>query len=228
MGHLSGPILSFRKPTLQSRTLDYRRTVIQRILKERVWKRLWFRLWFFSRGARRVALARLSSRAGRRVVVRGHVVPRDVLESPLSGAPCVYYRYLVEEWKTSTTIVPGLRAGLWIATEHDEAIAEFYLEDQGTRAVVAPEGARIETARGVSARPVEVPEGMRATELTIAAGDQIEVEGVVEEAPDRLDEGLGYRHTPTHLVIRAARGGTLRIRLLATGGTGGRGESPQG
>ena len=39
---------------------------------------------------------------GRVAVVRGHVVPRDLMKSPLSGIDCVYYRYTVEEWRRSS------------------------------------------------------------------------------------------------------------------------------
>src|SRR5262249_38694535 len=80
---------------------------------------------------------------GRRVTVRGRVLPRDLIESPLTGERCVYYRYLVEEWRRTTTSMGGTE-GFWAVTEHDEAIAEFYLHDAGCRAVVAPQHAEVE------------------------------------------------------------------------------------
>ncbi len=112
---------------------------------------------------------------GRVAVVRGRVVPRDLMKSPLSGIECVYYRYTVEEWRRSSIGALG-GDGFWQIADRDEAIVEFYLHDADRRAVVSPFSAQVEARRGVAARRVDL--GMadrRATEIAIVPGDWIEV-----------------------------------------------------
>lgn len=160
-------------------------------------------------------------RRGRRVLVRGRVVPRDEIESPLGGARCVYYRYLVEEWRRSA--LAGMAAGadgFWVVAEHDEAIAEFYVQDESGRAIVAPERAHVELGRDLLPEPVDLPTGRRATESRIHGGDVVEVEGVVEEVGDLLDDARGFREPSLRLLLRAVDGGVLRIRVLERGGDG--------
>jgi hypothetical protein len=144
---------------------------------------------------------------GRHVVVCGRVVPRDLMDSPLAREACVYYHYVVETWSPST--------GTWLVVEQDEAIAEFYLQDDSGRVVVSPHDARVEV--GMTVRPDVEPlrEGTRARELRIRPGDTVEIHGVLEEAEDLLDETRGYREDMLRLAIRAVTGGQLKIRLLA-------------
>jgi hypothetical protein len=147
---------------------------------------------------------------GRRVRLRGHVVPRDTMQSPLTGTSCVYYHYVVETWSRST--------GTWLVVEQDEAICEFYLRDASGRAVVSPHHARVETRASVKSELVPVPEGRpggRARERRIHAGDLVEVHGVLEQAEDLFDEGRGYREDMVRLLVRAEDGGSLRIRLVS-------------
>jgi hypothetical protein len=157
--------------------------------------------------------ATLRHRAGARVLVRGRVVPRELIESPLSGERCVYYRYLVEEWRASA-VPMGTGGGLWIAVERDEAICEFYLEDDSGRALIAVEEARVEVAHAGAAERVEVPQGQRASEVRIGAGDVVEVHGVAGEVADVLDESRGYREDATRGLVRAVEDGSLRIRVI--------------
>ena len=153
-------------------------------------------------------------RAGRvhRLTARGRVVPRDLIESPLTGIRCVYYRYLVEEWRAASLAVGG--AGLWNCAEQDEAIAEFYLDDGSGRAVVEPTRAQIALANAVVPEPVAVPPGRRASEVRIESGDLVEIQGVVEAVDDLYDDGRGYREQATRLLMRAGEGASLRIRVL--------------
>ena len=153
---------------------------------------------------------------GRTVVVRGRVVPRDLLRSPLSGAECVYYRYTVEDWRRSTLGVGG--DGFWQLSERDEAIVEFYLQDGSSRAVVSPFSARVEPRRGVSPRRVDLGiAGRRARELLIAPGDLIEVVGRVDRVDDLFDDGRDYRGSPTVLCLRAPAGESILVRILQAG-----------
>ena len=160
---------------------------------------------------------------GKRLVVRGRVVARELIESPLTAQRCVYYRYLVEEWRRASvslqSIGPGT-GGLWHPTETDEAIAEFYVDDGTGRALVEPARALVETAGPLLAEPVEMPADHRASEVRIEPGDTVEVRGVVDEIEDMLDGERGYRDLPTRMALRAADGGKIRIRLVGKKGPG--------
>jgi hypothetical protein len=159
-------------------------------------------------------------RAGSRVLVRGQVLPRDLLDSPLSRRRCVYYQYTVEEWRQSRALLDG--DGFWQLREQDEAIVEFYLKDGDTRAVVAPHRAVIEPARGIEPEQLDLGGShRRARELCICPGDLIEVEAVVDEVDDLFDEARTYRDRPTRLLLRAPPGELLVIRLLWSGGLSG-------
>lgn len=153
-------------------------------------------------------------REGRQVTVRGTVMARDLIASPLTGEAGVYYSYSVEEWRESR--MAGLPEGLWRLAEHDEAIAEFYVMDDSGRAIVAPQRARIERGRGV--RVDRVPLGTmlrRATELMVRPGDLVEVTGLAVRADDLYDEARGYRQKPTTAMLVAPPGDQIVIRLLA-------------
>jgi hypothetical protein len=155
--------------------------------------------------------------AGRRALVRGRVVPRDVIESPLSGVRCVYYRYVIEELRRASVPIGFGADGFWVVTERDEAIAEFYLQDEGGRAIVAPHRAFVEIPRALPGEPLDWPRGRRGQELVILAGDLVEVDGLVQEVDDLLDEQLHYRERPRKLVLRAPDDGVIRIRVIARG-----------
>ena len=155
---------------------------------------------------------------GRTAVVRGHVVPRDTITSPLTGTDCVYYRYTVEEWRRSTVRAIG-GDGFWQLTDRDEAIAEFYLHDGAHRALVSPFSARVEPKRPVAPRLVDLnmPD-RRAHELVIAAGDLVEVTGEVDRVDDLFDDGRDYRGSATRLCLRAPAGRALLVRILQNAG----------
>jgi hypothetical protein len=146
------------------------------------------------------------------ITVRGVAVPRDLLESPLSGVPCMYYRYSVEEWRPSRLL--GESGGFWQIAEHDEAIAEFYVDDGTGRAIVAPVDARVWADRGPGGAVHEMGRQRRAHELLIEPGDELSVTGHSVEIADLLDEGRDYRATAQRLMLRAPAGATLDIRLL--------------
>jgi len=148
---------------------------------------------------------------GRRVLVRGDVVPRDTLSSPLTGTECVYYQYTVEEWRDSAIGTQGF----WQLSQRDEAIAEFYVADGDTRAVVAPFRARVERQR--RREPIFFSLGnqkQRAQELLLCPGDEIEVQGIADAVTDVHDEQRGFREPATRLMIRAPAGEQIVIRLV--------------
>lgn len=161
-------------------------------------------------------VATLRQHVGKRVVVRGTVVPRDLITSPLSGEPCVYYRYLIEAWlPESIPLGLGSAGGQWVASGSDEAICEFYVEDDTGRALVAVEESRVEVLHAGAGDPVEVPQGRRASEIRLAAGDRVEIHGAAGEIADTLDEARGYRDDVTRGLVRAVDDGMLRIRLTS-------------
>lgn len=152
-------------------------------------------------------------RIGSRAVVRGTVVPRDLIDSGLTGERCVYYHYTIEQWHQSGLVGLG-GDGYWELAHRDEAIVEFYLRDETGRVIVAPHRAVVDAGRGAG-RPVDVGViGQRGQELLIRPGDLIEVEGVVERAHDIFDEGRDYREAPRCLALSAPEGEELSIRPL--------------
>ena len=148
-------------------------------------------------------------RPGQRVVVRGRVVPRDLIDSPLDGLRCVHYHFLVEGWQAPSILFPGA-GGTWNVTHQDEAIAEFYLRDETGTLIVAPERATV-THRPFTPQYTDVE---RVSEATIVPGDLVEVTGQAEEVHDLLDGERSYRQDTRRLVLRAPVGGWLRIRKL--------------
>ncbi len=153
---------------------------------------------------------------GRRALVRGTVVARDQIESTLTGDPCIYYRYAVEEWRNSH--MAGLASeGHWAPTRLDEAIVEFYLQDEnGDRLIVAPKNARIEPGRGITPSPVDMGiVGQRAHELCIRPGDLLQVEGIVARVSDLFDQDRDYRGDASRLMLHAPNNDVVAIQVLA-------------
>ena len=158
------------------------------------------------------ALERLQP--GRHAVVRGRVAPRDLIDSPLTGEPCVYYRYLVEEWRpVSLTMLGG--EGQWLVAERDEAAAEFYLDDGSARVLVSPVEADVTHAAGLGPDRLEVGVRRRASEWRIVPGDEVEIRGLADSVSDPLDEGRGYREGPARACMRGTPGRRIRIKVLS-------------
>ena len=154
---------------------------------------------------------------GRRALVRGKVVARDLIDSTLTAERCVYYRYSVDEWRNSN--IAGLGdQGYWALTRFDEAIVEFYLQDEaGDRIIVAPQNARVERGRGVEPSHIDMGVlGQRGQELTIRPGDILEIQGTVASVHDLFDEDRNYRTMPTRYMICAGEDDVLQIRLAST------------
>jgi hypothetical protein len=169
----------------------------------------WWRRLFGSTGP--TAIARLTS--GRRAVIRGQVVPRDLIESPLADEGCVYYRFLLEEFQAvSLAHLAGVGEGTWLLREEDEAAAEFYVDDGSGRVLVFPGEAVVESGGFVDRRAVG--HNQRGTEWRIHAGDVVEITGIAEPLTDPLDPARGYRDAPTQLVLRGWGRTRLRIRVV--------------
>ena len=152
-------------------------------------------------------------RIGARAIVRGTVVPRDLIDSGLDGQRCVYYHYTVEEWRQSG--IAGMGAdGFWQVVDRDEAIVEFYLRDARGQVLVSPHRATVSRGR-VAGESVDIGVlNQRAQQLLIRGGDWVEVEGVVEAAQDIFAEDRGYRLGIDCLALLAPTNDELRIRLL--------------
>ncbi len=152
--------------------------------------------------------------AGRRALVYGKVVPRDLIDSTLTAERCVYYRYSVDEWRSSN--IAGLGSeGYWALTRFDEAIVEFYLQDEaGDRVIIAPQNARVERGRGIEPNHVDMGiVGQRGQELTICPGDILEIQGTVVRVHDLFDEDRNYRSNSTRFMLCAGENDVLQIRL---------------
>ena len=151
---------------------------------------------------------------GRRALVRGTVVARDLIDSTLTAERCVYYRYTVDEWR-SGNIAGIANEGHWAMTRFDEAIVEFYLQDEaGDRVIIAPQNARVERGRGVEPNHVDMGiVGQRGQEITICPGDILEIQGTVVRVHDLFDEDRNYRSNATRFMLCAGENDILQIRL---------------
>ena len=162
--------------------------------------------------------------SGEIVTIRGRVVERDLLTSPLNGARCVYYQYTIEQWRKSH-LAGFATEGYWDRLEKDEAIAEFYIQDGQTRAIIAPHRAHIEPGPGITHNriPLDIAFPVqRASQLIIAPGDLVEITGIAEQTLDQHNAQLAYRASPDHVIIAAPANRQLLIRLIqsATPSTG--------
>jgi len=79
-----------------------------------------------------------------RVELKGRTRSAAHLISPITGTPCAYYRYRVEEKRGH-----GKHQRWETVEQGDSAARGFYLEDETGLALVRPEGARIEISRSV-------------------------------------------------------------------------------
>ncbi len=152
---------------------------------------------------------------GRRALVRGKVVPRDFIDSTLTGERCVYYRYSVDQWRN--THVAGLGSeGHWSMVRSDEAIVEFYLQDDnGDRLIVSPQRVRVDRSNNVHPKSIDMGiYRQRAQELTISAGDVIEVQGIVSLVDDLYDHDRDFRSNASRTMLVAPDSDTLDITLV--------------
>lgn len=151
-------------------------------------------------------------------MVRGKVVARDLITSTLTDERCVYYHYTVNEFRESN--IAGLaNEGHWNMIRFDEAIVEFYLQDEaGDRVIVCPQNVRVDRARGIA--PTHIDMGIirqSAQELVIRPGDLLEVHGLVATVHDLFDEDRNYRTPPTRFMLSAPTADEhLNVRVIGT------------
>lgn len=77
------------------------------------------------------------------VEIFGQVIPREneVFKSPFTDNDCVYYRYTIEEYKSSG------KNSHWVTIKKEEQRTLFYLKDETGRVLVDPTGAQIDAKK---------------------------------------------------------------------------------
>lgn len=91
---------------------------------------------------------------------RARMMDGEPIHAPLSGAPCVWYSYKVEERETDYQA--GRSTSRWRTIERGVSEAIFYLEDDTGRCIVDPDGAEVTPSvrlkwHGKLARPGYAP-----------------------------------------------------------------------
>lgn len=97
------------------------------------------------------------------LVGRGQQPPGDGLVSPISGLPCLWYRYRIER----------KNGDRWEYVESGTSHDTFGVSDGSGQVLVDPDGAEILTSR----KQVSSAEGYRKTEWTLIEGETIYVIG---------------------------------------------------
>ena len=118
--------------------------------------------------------------------IKGHAPGAATMTAPLSGTPCHYYRYQVEEERQS-----GKSGRQWVTIDQGKSNVPFHVEDPTGRILVNPEGADILLQR--SYQKLERGEGWfgrrrRYREWRIDPAEFVYVLGTVSKMRDRVDE----------------------------------------
>jgi hypothetical protein len=119
--------------------------------------------------------------------IKGQAPGVAVTPAPLSGTPCLYYRYLVEEERTRPK---GGRE--WVTIDRGESNVPFHVEDPTGRILVNPEGADIILGRDYQKIEREggwLSRRKRTSEWRIDPGDFVYVIGSVSNLRDAVAEG---------------------------------------
>jgi len=77
------------------------------------------------------------------VEIFGHVIPikERVFKSPFTDKDCVYYKYTIEEYRSSG------KSSHWVTIKKEEQRDLFYLKDETGMVLIDPTGAQIEARR---------------------------------------------------------------------------------
>ena len=118
--------------------------------------------------------------------IKGHAPAAAILTAPLSGAPCHYYRYQVDEERQS-----GRSGRQWVTVDQGKSNVPFRVEDSTGRILVNPEGADILLQR--SYQRIERGAGWfakrrRYREWRIDSGEFVYVLGTVSKLRDVVDD----------------------------------------
>jgi hypothetical protein len=162
-----------------------------------------FRAWRRLRLIEDTPTARVRSMALGRVELQGRAGARVELEAPLTGLPCVFFRYEIDEERRSG------RQRRWTTVARGDSNAEgFYLVDETGRVLVDPAGADLQLdcdwratnptlgprLEQVLGRHGIAPGGwlfsrrLRFREWRITAGDPLYVLGVAQPRPGLAEE----------------------------------------
>jgi hypothetical protein len=190
-----------------------------------------FRVWRRLRLIEDTPTAKVRSMALGRVELAGRAEARAELEAPLTGLPCAWFRYEIEEERGS-----GRRRRWATVARGDSNEHGFYLADETGRVLVDPRGAQLvldcdwsETNPGVRpplartlARHGLASEGWlfsrrrRFREWRIVAGDPLYVLGVAQARP-----GLaGERRAKITGRLAALKADPTALEALDTDGDG--------
>jgi hypothetical protein len=145
------------------------------------------------------------------VEITGKAAPWEkTLKAPLTGEDCVYFKYVIEEYR-------GGKNSRWVTVGHGAERTGFFIEDDTGRVLVEPRGAEIDVADDFeyeSGAKTDPPpkvleflekngighEGffggnklMRFTEYHIAPGDVLYVMGTAGDNP-HVEEGSALRN----------------------------------
>ncbi len=144
--------------------------------------------------------------------VYGKVVPAsEVLKSPFSGKDCVYYRYSIEEYRSSG------KSRYWHTVDAGKGLTHFFIQDQTGKVLVDPQGAEIDIpldyesksgfgkdpsaivrrflkAREKSFEGLFMNKTMRYREHFIAPGDKLYVLGTASDNPF-VEEATGKENS---------------------------------
>ena len=155
-----------------------------------------FRAWRLLRLIEDTPSSKVRSMPLGRVEVQGRAQGKAELEAALTGTPCVYYRYQIEQEVRSNK-----RRSWRTVAKGDSATWGLYLEDETGRVLVDPTGAEVDISRdwqetspeltprlqGVLARHGVDPNGLlfrkklRFSEWRLVPGDVVFVLGVAQE-----------------------------------------------
>jgi len=72
------------------------------------------------------------------VEIAGHVVSDKKLKSPFSNKDCVYYKYIIQEYRSSG------KHSRWVTIKKGNDCVPFYLKDSTGKVLVDPKGANID------------------------------------------------------------------------------------
>jgi hypothetical protein len=104
----------------------------------------------------------------------GRAVPQRTLQSPIEQLPCVYWRYKVEEFRTSG------KSSHWATIDSGEERVPFYLEDETGKILIVPNGATIDIPKDLQVEPPKFPLRSELSPCIFAFAEQkgIELDGV--------------------------------------------------
>ena len=90
--------------------------------------------------------------------VFGEALPagKEILKSPFSGKDCVYYRYTVEEYRSSG------KHRSWATIDKGNSRERFFLKDSTGQVLVDPDGAKVDIPMDFEYRPSgKIPERIK-------------------------------------------------------------------